>query len=175
MRRSPISGVRDRSAWDRSPRSPTRPFRRGVRDWDLRRLPPFRRSPRRRRHLQAGSGRRPQSVGDRRRSVRGPDRRGARLASMCTLIVAAKMNDVDPQAWLADVLSRIADHPMHRLDDLLPWNCAAERERCKLAAPLSFASKFRTLLWVGCASSEGCGVPEDRLGREHAAQRDPHV
>jgi transposase len=32
------------------------------------------------------------------------------------------MNDVDPQAWLADVLTRIAGHPAHRLDELLPWN-----------------------------------------------------
>jgi transposase len=32
------------------------------------------------------------------------------------------MNDVDPQAWLADVLARIAGHPAHRLDELLPWN-----------------------------------------------------
>ena len=38
------------------------------------------------------------------------------------LIVTAKMNDVDPQAWLADVLARIADHPAHRIDELLPWN-----------------------------------------------------
>ena len=34
----------------------------------------------------------------------------------------AKLNDVDPQAWLADVLARIADHPASRLDELLPWN-----------------------------------------------------
>ena len=32
------------------------------------------------------------------------------------------MNDIDPQAWLADVLARIAEHPVHRLDELLPWN-----------------------------------------------------
>ena len=41
---------------------------------------------------------------------------------MYSLIVTAKMNDVDPQAWLADVLARIADHPANRLDELLPWN-----------------------------------------------------
>jgi transposase len=41
---------------------------------------------------------------------------------MYSLIVTAKMNGVDPQAWLADVLSRIAGHPAHRLDELLPWN-----------------------------------------------------
>ncbi len=41
---------------------------------------------------------------------------------MYNLIVTAKMNDVDPQAWLADVLARIAAYPAHRLDELLPWN-----------------------------------------------------
>ena len=41
---------------------------------------------------------------------------------MYSLIVTAKMNDIDPQAWLADVLARIADHPVHRLEELLPWN-----------------------------------------------------
>jgi transposase len=52
----------------------------------------------------------------------GSDRGGQRAAMMYSLIVTAKMNHVDPQAWLADVLSRIATHPMHRLDELLPWN-----------------------------------------------------
>ena len=50
-------------------------------------------------------------------------RRGAeRAAVIATLIMTAKLNDVDPQAWLADVLARIADHPAQRLDGLLPWN-----------------------------------------------------
>jgi transposase len=52
----------------------------------------------------------------------GSDRGGRRAAAMYSLIVTAKMNDVDPQAWLADVLARIATHPAHRLDELLPWN-----------------------------------------------------
>jgi transposase len=52
----------------------------------------------------------------------GSDRGGRRAAAMYSLIVSAKMNDVDPQAWLADVLARIAAHPAHRLDELLPWN-----------------------------------------------------
>ena len=47
--------------------------------------------------------------------------RRARAAAMYSLIVTAKMNDVDPQAWLADVLARIADHPATRLEELLPW------------------------------------------------------
>jgi transposase len=52
----------------------------------------------------------------------GSDRGGQRAAAMYSIIVTAKMNDVDPQAWLADVLTRIAEHPAHRLDELLPWN-----------------------------------------------------
>ena len=41
---------------------------------------------------------------------------------MYTLIITAKLNGIDPQAWLADVLRRIADHPASRLDQLLPWH-----------------------------------------------------
>ena len=52
----------------------------------------------------------------------GSDRGGQRAAAMYSLIVTAKMNDIDPQAWLADVLARIADHPARDLDALLPWN-----------------------------------------------------
>ncbi len=52
----------------------------------------------------------------------GSDRGGQRAAAMYSLIVTAKMNGVDPQLWLADVLARIATHPVHRLDELLPWN-----------------------------------------------------
>jgi transposase len=56
----------------------------------------------------------------------GSDRGGQRAAAMYSLIVTAKMNGVDPQAWLADVLTRIAAHPVHRLDELLPWNWAKQ-------------------------------------------------
>ena len=52
----------------------------------------------------------------------GSDRGGERAAAMYSLIVTCKMNSVDPQAWLADVLARIASHPAHRLDELAPWN-----------------------------------------------------
>src|SRR3954469_12820655 len=52
----------------------------------------------------------------------GSDRGGQRAAAMYSIVVTAKMNDVDPQAWLADVLTRIAEHPAHRIDELLPWN-----------------------------------------------------
>ena len=52
----------------------------------------------------------------------GSDRGGQRAAIMYSLIVSAKMNDIDPQAWLAHVLARIAQHPASQLDELLPWN-----------------------------------------------------
>jgi transposase len=58
----------------------------------------------------------------------GSDRGGQRAAAMYSLIVTAKMNGVDPQAWLADVLKRIAAHPAHRLDELLPWNWKAQAQ-----------------------------------------------
>jgi transposase len=54
----------------------------------------------------------------------GSERGADRAAVMTTLIMTAKLNDIDPQAWLADVLARIAAHSAHRLDELLPWNWA---------------------------------------------------
>ena len=52
----------------------------------------------------------------------GSDRGGDRAPFMYSLITTARLNDIDPQAWLADVLGRIADTPASRLDQLLPWN-----------------------------------------------------
>ena len=57
----------------------------------------------------------------------GSDRGGQRTAFMLSLITTAKLNDIDPQAWLADVLARIADIPQNRLCDLLPWNWKADQ------------------------------------------------
>jgi transposase len=62
----------------------------------------------------------------------GSDRGGERAAVMYTLIQTARLNDVNPQAWLADVLARINDHNVHKLDQLLPWNW--KNNQAKLAA-----------------------------------------
>jgi hypothetical protein len=59
----------------------------------------------------------------------GSDRGGERAAAIYSLIVTARLNDVDPRAWLADVLARIADHPASRIDELLPWNCTERAAR----------------------------------------------
>ena len=48
---------------------------------------------------------------------------------MFTLVETAKLSDVDPKAWLADVLARIADHPVRQIGALLPWNWKAAREQ----------------------------------------------
>jgi transposase len=58
----------------------------------------------------------------------GSDRGGDRAAAMYSLIYTAKLNGVDPRAWLADVLARIADLPASRLHELLPWNWRKARE-----------------------------------------------
>ena len=67
------------------------------------------------------------AVGRRNWTFAGSDEGGRRAAAIYTLIETAKLNDVDPQAWLADVLARLPDHPAKRIDDLLPWNWQVER------------------------------------------------
>ena len=62
----------------------------------------------------------------------GSDRGGERAAIMYTLIQTARLNGVDPQAWLADVLASVNDHNIQDLDELLPWNWNIRSE--KLAA-----------------------------------------
>lgn len=52
----------------------------------------------------------------------GADVGGERAAAMYTLIETAKLNGLDPEAYLRDVITRIADHKITRIDELLPWN-----------------------------------------------------
>ena len=63
----------------------------------------------------------------------GSERGGERAAFMYTLIVTCKMNDIDPQAWMADVLARMQDITVSRLPELLPWNWRAHQEAVKAA------------------------------------------
>ena len=64
----------------------------------------------------------------------GSNRGGLRAAVMYTLIGTAKLNNIDPQAWLADVLERIASLPVSRLPELLPWNWRPPAVELNLAA-----------------------------------------
>ena len=54
----------------------------------------------------------------------GSDAGGERAAAIYTLLGTAKLNGIDPEAYLRDVLERIAEHPINRIDELLPWNVA---------------------------------------------------
>ena len=66
------------------------------------------------------------AIGRRNYLFAGADSGGERAAAIYPLIGTAKLNGVDPETWLHHVLANIADHPVNRVDDFLPWNCAAQ-------------------------------------------------
>jgi transposase len=68
------------------------------------------------------------AVGRRNWTFAGSDAGGHGAAAVYTRIETCKMNDVDPQAWLADVLARLPDHPANKVADLLPWNRKANHQ-----------------------------------------------
>ncbi len=59
----------------------------------------------------------------------GSDIGGKRAAAMYSLIVSAKLNGVDPKAYLRHVLTHIADYKINRIDELLPWNVTSQPQR----------------------------------------------
>ena len=85
------------------------------------------------RHNAAERALRPLALGRKSWLFAGSDRGGVRAAAMYTLIGTAKLNNVDPQAWLADVLGRIAGTPQSQLDELLPWNWKDDRRQDQAA------------------------------------------
>jgi transposase len=76
---------------------------------------------------------RPLALGRKSWLFAGSDRGGQRAAMMYGLITTAKMNNVDPQAWLADILARIASHPATRIEELMPWNWIDPRKQIQSA------------------------------------------
>ena len=72
---------------------------------------------------------RPIAIGRRNWTFAGSDAGGHREAAIYSLIETAKIHGLDPKAYLRDVISRIADHPVNRIDDLLPWNLHGIRPR----------------------------------------------
>jgi transposase len=77
----------------------------------------------------AERGVRPVAVGRHNWTFVGSDEGGRRAAAIYTLIETCKLNDIDPQTWLADVLARLPDHSNRRIDELLPWNWKRLREQ----------------------------------------------
>lgn len=70
---------------------------------------------------------RPLALGRKNYLFAGSDAGGRRAAAIYTLIETARMNHLDPEAWLTDIINRIADHPISRINELLPWNWVKEK------------------------------------------------
>jgi len=79
---------------------------------------------------------RPLTLGRKNWLFAGADSGGDRAALMYTIIQTARLNGLDPEAYLCDVLGRIADHPINRIDELLPWNWTpvVTDAQCQVAA-----------------------------------------
>jgi len=73
------------------------------------------------------------AVGRKNWTFAGSDEGGRRAAAIYTLIATAKLNTIDPQAWLADVLARLPDHSSKRIHELLPWNWRQESNAAQAA------------------------------------------
>jgi hypothetical protein len=77
---------------------------------------------------------RPVALGRKNWLFAGSDAGGERAAIFYTLIRSAKLNGLEPEAYLRDVLSRIGAHPVNRLDELLPWHWESDASAARLAA-----------------------------------------
>ena len=76
------------------------------------------------------------AVGRRNWTFAGSDEGGRRAAAVYSLVETCKLNDVDPRAWLADVLAKLPDHPAHRVAEMMPW---AWKARYDAAARVTIA------------------------------------
>jgi transposase len=70
----------------------------------------------------------------------GSDEGGRRAAAVYSLIETCKLNDVDPQAWLAYVLAKLPDHRANKIDELLPWRWKAAQQAASQPAPATVAA-----------------------------------
>ena len=80
------------------------------------------------------------AVGRRNWTFAGSDEGARRAAHVFTLIETCKLNDVDPQAWLAHVLAKLPDHPANKIDELLPWRWNATNQALAQTAPATVAA-----------------------------------
>jgi transposase len=79
------------------------------------------------------------AIGRRNWTFAGSDEGGRRAAAIYSLVQTCKLNDVDPQAWLAFVLAKLPYHPAKKIDELLPWNWKVA-QAADQATPVSAAA-----------------------------------
>ena len=72
------------------------------------------------------------AVGRRNWTFAGSDEGGRRAAAVYSRTETCKLNDVDPSAWLADVLAKLADHPAHRIAEMMPWAWKARQAAARV-------------------------------------------
>jgi hypothetical protein len=121
----------------------------------LRRRPRLSYEQRRRASVAGGA------VGRRNWTFAGSDAGGHRAAAVYTLIETCKMNDVDPQAWLADVLATLPDHPANKVADLLSWNWKANQQSKAAVAAWALRGRPSRLpaVLAGCVPKPRHGGP----------------
>jgi hypothetical protein len=112
------------------------------------------------------------AVGRNNWTFAGSDAGGRRAAAIYTLIETAKLNDVDPQAWLTDVLARLHDHPARRITDLLPWELETAATAAATSSRLNPSQSRLTPSTADSAASAGrvrsgsCGSRADGRDRD---------
>ena len=84
------------------------------------------------------------AVGRRNWTFAGSDAGGRRAAAVYSLITTCKLNDVDPRAWLADVLAKLPDHPAHRIGEIMPWAWKARQEATRVIDRRRRVTSFST-------------------------------
>ena len=80
---------------------------------------------------------RPLALGRKNWLFAGSDAGGERAALFYSLIVTCRLNGIDPAAYFRDVMARIADHPINKIEELLPWKWAAQKAQAEPAATTS--------------------------------------
>ena len=106
---------------------------------------------------------RPLALGRKNYLFAGSDEGGRRAAIIYTLIETARLNDVDPEAWLGDVISRIADHPNTKIDELLPWKWTTPGSQAIAAelAPNARPGRLGNSGFIRGSAGRGCRAADE--------------
>src|SRR5438105_1707234 len=96
------------------------------------------------------------AIGRKNWTFAGSDEGGRRAAVIHSLIATGKLNEVDPQAWLADVLARLPEHPAKRIDELLLWKCKTSNSPLKPPEQIDHSAvRITRPVVTGCVHGTG--------------------